>query len=318
MQLGQTVAIRVLDDHHGSIGHVDAHFNHRGGDQNLQLSRRKIRQRRLLFGGRLSAVGQPHRKPGEGLPAQLPGVAFDRHEAVGVLAFLHQRADDIGLPPGLQFLTDKGVQAAALAFRHQPGLDRLTARGQFIDHTHIQIAEQTQRQRTRNRRGGHDQQVRRAPGGRIAAFFQKGRALGHAEAMLLVRNAQAQMLKTHAAADQGVSADHRLPSALPNGLQRFPPFLRGHAADQQAAAEAVFFEKGFHGFHMLPGQDLRGSHQGALIAALSGQQHRAHGNSRFAAAHVPLHHPGHGIGGRAFHSHIPGDLRKGTALRARR
>ena len=245
-------------------------------------------------------------------------MAFDRHQAVGILAFLHQRADDIGLPPGLQFLADKGVQTAALAFRHQPGLDRLTARGQLIDHAHIQIAEQAQRQRTRNRRGGHDQQVRRAPGGRVAAFFQKGRALGHAETVLLVRNAQAQMLKTHAAADQGVGADHRLPSALPNGFQRFPPFLRRHAADQQAAAAAVFFEKGSHGFHMLPGQNLRGSHQGALIAALSGQQHGPHGHGGLAAAHVPLHHPGHGIGRRALHFHIPGDLRKGTALRVRR
>ena len=69
---------------------------------------------------------------------------------------------------------------------------------------------------------------------------------------------------------------------------------------------------------MLPGQDLRGSHQGALIAALSGQQHGPHGHGGLAAAHVPLHHPGHGIGRRALRFHIPSDFRKGTALRVRR
>ena len=67
MQLGQTVAIRVLDDHDGGVWHVHAYLDDRGGDQDLQLSRGEIRQRRLFFGGGLGAVGQPHGKICEGL-----------------------------------------------------------------------------------------------------------------------------------------------------------------------------------------------------------------------------------------------------------
>ena len=69
-------------------------------------------------------------------------MALHRHQAVGGFAFLHQRADDVGLPPGFQLLTDEVVQAVAPVFRHQPGLYRLTARGQLIDDAYIQIAQQ--------------------------------------------------------------------------------------------------------------------------------------------------------------------------------
>ena len=223
-------------------------------------------------------------------------MAFYRHQAVGGLAFLHQRADDVGLPPGFQLLTNEVVQTAALAFRHQPGLHRLTARRQLVNDTHIQIAKQAQGQRAGNGRGRHDQQMRGEIGGDVAAFFQKGGALSYAEPVLLVGDAQPQTLKMHAAADEGVGADHRLPAALLNGCKGLPPFPGRHSADQQTAAEAVFLKERLHGFHMLPGQNFRRGHQGALIAALSGQQHGPHGHGGLAAAHVPLHHPGHGVG----------------------
>ena len=133
-------------------------------------------------------------------------------------------------------------------------------------------------------------------GGDIAALFQKGRALGHAETVLLVGDAQPQTLKMHAVADEGVGADHRLPAALLNGCKGLPPFPGRHSADQQAAAEAVLLKEGLHGLPVLPGQNFRRGHQGALVAALRGQQHGPHGHGGLAAAHVPLHHPGHGVG----------------------
>ena len=113
-------------------------------------------------------------------------MAFHRHESVGGFTFLHQRADDVGLPPGFQLLPDELVQAVAPVFRHQPGLYRLTARGQLIDDAYIQIAEQAQGQRAGNGRGRHDQQMRGEIGGDVAALAGKAAALRYAEPVLFV------------------------------------------------------------------------------------------------------------------------------------
>ena len=37
MHLGQAEALRMFNDHHGCIWHIDAHFNHRGRDQHIEL-----------------------------------------------------------------------------------------------------------------------------------------------------------------------------------------------------------------------------------------------------------------------------------------
>ena len=46
---------------------------------------------------------------------------------------------------------------------------------------------------------------------------------------------------------------------------------------------------------MLPGQNLRGRHQRALIPRPGGQKHGSEGQRRFSAAHIPLHQPSHGL-----------------------
>jgi hypothetical protein len=38
VQLRQAQTLRVFDDHQAGVGHVHADFNHRGGDQQMQLA----------------------------------------------------------------------------------------------------------------------------------------------------------------------------------------------------------------------------------------------------------------------------------------
>ena len=60
VELGQTEALGILDDHHRSIGHVHAHLYHRGADQDLRAARCKLRHCCLLVRGQHFAVNFSH------------------------------------------------------------------------------------------------------------------------------------------------------------------------------------------------------------------------------------------------------------------
>ena len=82
--------------------------------------------------------------------------------------------------------------------------------GQLVEHRDIQVAVERQRERARDRRGGHHQHVR------VVALLAQGVALLHAEAVLLVHHRQPQPLKLDALLDQRVRADGH------GGLRRSP------------------------------------------------------------------------------------------------
>ncbi|MCY1450448.1 hypothetical protein D9M71_672530 [compost metagenome] len=50
VQLGQAQTLGVLDDHQAGVGHVDAHFDHGGGHQQLQRSLLELGHDRGLLG----------------------------------------------------------------------------------------------------------------------------------------------------------------------------------------------------------------------------------------------------------------------------
>ena len=49
MQLGDAVAVGVLDQHHRGVGHVDAHLYHRRGHQHIRLTVGERSHRGLLL-----------------------------------------------------------------------------------------------------------------------------------------------------------------------------------------------------------------------------------------------------------------------------
>ncbi len=93
VQLRETEALGVLDHHDGGLRHVDADFDHRGGDQKLRLAGREARHGGILLGALHAAMHQVDlfaEAFAQFLEALLRGGEID------FFGFLHQRADPIG------------------------------------------------------------------------------------------------------------------------------------------------------------------------------------------------------------------------------
>ena len=58
VQLRQTKALGVLDDHQGGVGHVNSHLDYRGADQNLDFSLFEALHDGAFFIGSHAAVQQ--------------------------------------------------------------------------------------------------------------------------------------------------------------------------------------------------------------------------------------------------------------------
>ena len=91
----------AFDRHQRGVGHVDAHLDHRRGDQHLRLARGETRPSRRPF--RPASCGRAP-GPGETLPARRwPALRRPRSRlaACGVVGFFDQRRDDVS-PAGLR------------------------------------------------------------------------------------------------------------------------------------------------------------------------------------------------------------------------
>ena len=70
MQLGQSETFGVVDHHHAGLGHIHAHFHHRGGHEHLAAAIGKVPQHRLLIRAVQAAVQQTDRQLREHLRSQ--------------------------------------------------------------------------------------------------------------------------------------------------------------------------------------------------------------------------------------------------------
>ncbi len=66
MQLRQTHPLGVLDHHQAGVGHVHAHFDHGGGDQQLQVTALEALHRRILVRRAHPAMHQADADVGQG------------------------------------------------------------------------------------------------------------------------------------------------------------------------------------------------------------------------------------------------------------
>ena len=135
------------------------------------------------------------------------GVLGDGGLGVDLVRLFDQRKDDERLPALFELAAHVGVAALALGGAQQPGGNGLAARRHLVQKAQVKIAVDGQRQRARDGRGGHHQQVR------VRALAAQGGALGHAKPVLFVHDHQAQVGKLHRPFDQRVRAHHRLDRA---------------------------------------------------------------------------------------------------------
>ncbi len=116
--------------------------------------------------------------------------------------FLNDRIHHIRLPSQIHLLAQEAVYLFDARLVRLLGDDGLAPRRQLVDHAHVQIAVNRQRQRARNGRRGHHQHVR------MLALFHQLLPLLHAEAMLFVHDREPQFLELHVLFKQRVRADH--------------------------------------------------------------------------------------------------------------
>ena len=94
MQLREAEALGVLDHHDVGVGHVDADFDDRRRDEDLDRAFREGGHRLVFFLGRKRAM-----QKADALAENLPemGEAFFRRGKIGQLRTFDQRADPIDL-----------------------------------------------------------------------------------------------------------------------------------------------------------------------------------------------------------------------------
>ena len=169
------------------------------------------------------------------------------------------------------------VRLGAPLVGHPGRHDRLPGRGRLRDLAHRQIAVDGERERARDRRGGHVEDVRRAPLG-------ERRALLDAEAVLLVDDRDGEVAELEALLDQRVRADDDVRQRRVRRLRR---------AGHERAGDAELRTDPFDREEVLLGERLRRRHQRALTACLDRAQERVQRDDGLARADVALEQPLH-------------------------
>ena len=127
---------------------------------------------------------------------------------VQLIGLLDQRAHPVGLALLPARIANAHDDFVASILGQRDRLHRRAAGRQLVDDRNVEIGVRGHRQRSRNRRRGHDQLMRIATGGQ--ALLAQQQALVHAEAMLLVDDHQAEPLELDAFLKQRVRADRDL------------------------------------------------------------------------------------------------------------
>ena len=211
VQLCQTHPLGVLNHHQAGIGHVHAHFNHRGRHQNMQPAGNKFCHHRRFFGRLHAPMHQTDRQPGQS--SLQPRQRVSGRLQLQRLAFLNQRANPIGLLPFLTGVQHKTLHIVAAHLINQQRFNRRAVRRQLVNGRHVQIGIKTHGQRARNRRGRHHQLVHFVP------FVFQCQPLRHAEAVLLIHNHQTELPERHIVLKQRVrSHRHAYPAVCQRGF----------------------------------------------------------------------------------------------------
>jgi hypothetical protein len=97
VELRKAQTLRVFDNHQAGVGHVHADFNHRGGDQQMQLALFERLHHRLLFGRLHAPVNQADIQLRQRQLKLFPrGFRRLRFQQIGLF---NQRTDPVGLTP---------------------------------------------------------------------------------------------------------------------------------------------------------------------------------------------------------------------------
>ena len=201
------------------------------------------------------------------------------------LGRLDQRADDVRLATLAQQAGQPRVRLGGAIFGDPARDHGLARRGRLGDLRDREVAVDGQRERARDRRRGHVEDVRSAAG-------RERRALLDAEAVLLVDHGDREVAQLETLLDQRVRPDHDV------GAERRLPLALSRRAREQRAADAELEAEVGDREEVLLGERLGRRHQRALAPALDRAQERVERDDRLARADVSLQEPLHRDGSR--------------------
>ncbi len=288
VELRQPEAFRVLDDHHGGVGDVDAHFDDGGGEQDLRLVLGKPLHLEILVFRLHLAMHHPDAVPGWGKGARHGLVAGHQVQQVRLFRLLDEGIHHEDLPSFVDFPLHEAEQLEAIFLVQMFGYDGLSALWQLVDDGDVEVAVERHGQGARDGCGGHHQHMRWHD-----VFAPQLGTLLHPETVLLVDDGQTEVLEHDVVFDEGVCAHENIDVAALQPLQNLPPLGGLGGARQEFHPHAQRGQLATDLLEMLGGQDFRGGHQAALEVVVFGDEHGEEGNDGFSAAHVALQQPVH-------------------------
>ena len=210
MQLGKPETLGVLDHHQAGVGDVDAHLDHRGRHQHLRVAAAKTLHLRFALVAIHASVHIGDRKSAERAFSQIAAVRGDVLQAL--FGFFHRGHHHVGLLARVDALAQVGVHLGSLGHLHHARDGGLAPGRLATQRAQVQISVQRDGQRARNGRGRHHQRVWHQRHLALA-LLAHGRALLHAEAVLLVDHGNGQTAECHAAFEQRMRSNNQIHAA---------------------------------------------------------------------------------------------------------
>ncbi len=239
--------------------------------------------------------------------AEVGGGCLDVADLAG--AGLDLRADHEGRAPAADEASEglAGGHDAARA-GEQPGLRGRAPGRELVEHGHVELAEQREREGAGDRCCGHDQQVRRA-----ALVAHEG-SLAHAEAVLLVDDDEAEAAKRDPLGEQCVGADQEIEVAAAGSCQQGAALGLCGRSGQEGHPQAGGGAPRCQAPLVLGGEDLGGGHESRLAAGLDDALDGSEGDEGLAGTDFSLHEAKH----RSRSGEVGLDLVDGAPLRGGR
>jgi hypothetical protein len=265
MQLREPEAFGMLDHHDGGFRHINADLDYRGGDQKLRLARREARHGGIFFCALHAAMHQIDffaEAFAQFLEARLRGGEID------LFGFLDQRADPIGALARVQRAAGRVLDLLDARQRNGAGVDRLAAGRLLTQFGDVHVAEKSEHQRARDRRGGEHQHV-----DRLALLCQR-QPLMHAEAMLLVDDGEREIVERNFLLEQRVGADQEIDVAKRQPVENSLAFAAALAAGEDGDAQAGGLGQRRDGLEMLAGEDFGRRHERRLASCFDHRRRR--------------------------------------------
>ena len=211
---------------------------------------------------------------------------------------------------------DRGIRLFASGAAAHKRFDRNTSRRLFSNHGNVQIAVHDERERTRNRRGRHAQEMRDASV--LARGHDERLALVYAKTMLLVHDSEREVRRESSGLEQRMRPDENRVSPIDGFHQRSciqflfimlikQALVRSSDEDESCGMTG---QNPSQAFRMLLGENVRGRKQGARPSGVLHMRHQKRGHGRFPRPDVALQKPTHRLlrltarGGPAFGGHI--------------